>query len=146
MFEPVKFEGLVAIVFCLSIPIIAIILGVSKSIKKNENERKIRELLITNHTDPEMAKLLIEQQTPKSNKFVALRWGCILLGIGLGAAINALFNINPKDEIYFWLILAAGCGLGFLTSFIVETKMQKTTPDVPSFPENPDDESTATTD
>lgn len=146
MFEPVKFEGLVAIVFCLSIPIIAIILGVSKSIKKNENERKIRELLITNHTDPEMAKLLIEQQTPKSNKFVALRWGCILLGIGLGAAITALFNINPKDEIYFWLILAAGCGLGFLASFIVETKMQKTTSDVPSFPENPDDESTATTD
>ena len=125
MFQPVQFEGLVAVVFSLSIPIIAIILGVSKSIKKNENERKIRELLITNHTDPEMAKLLIEQQTPKSNKFVALRWGCILLGIGLGAASNALFNINPKDEIYFWLILAAGCGLGFLASFIVETKMQK---------------------
>ena len=139
MFEPFQFEGLVAIVFSLSIPIIAIVLGVMKSIKKNENERKIRELLITNHTDPQMAKLLIEQQTPKSNKFVALRWGCILLGIGLGAASNALFNINPKDEIYFWLILAAGCGLGFLASFIVETKMQKKEiqedeqPDAPTF-------------
>ncbi len=125
MLHPVELEGLVAIMFSLAIPIFAIVMGVSKSIKKNENERKIRELLITNHTDPQMAKLLIEQQTPKSNKFVALRWGCILLGIGLGAAINALFNINPKDEIYFWLILAAGCGLGFLASFIVEMKMQK---------------------
>ena len=125
MLHPVELEGLVAIMFSLAIPIFAIVMGVSKSIKKNENERKIRELLITNHTDPQMAKLLIEQQTPKSNKFVALRWGCILLGIGLGAAINALFNINPKLEIYFWLILAAGCGLGFLASFIVEMKMQK---------------------
>lgn len=125
MFEPVKFEGLVAIVFCLSIPIIAIIMGILKSIKKNENERKIRELLITNHTDPQMAKMLIEQQTPKSNKFVGLRWGCVLLGLGIGAAINALLGLDVKHDFYFTLILCAGCGLGFLASFIVETKMQK---------------------
>ena len=58
MLHPVELEGLVAIMFSLAIPIFAIVMGVSKSIKKNENERKIRELLITNHTDPQMAKLL----------------------------------------------------------------------------------------
>lgn len=134
MFEPVQFEGLVAIMFSLAIPIFAIVMGVSKSIKKNENERKIRELLITNHTDPQMAKLLIEQQTPKSNKFVALRWGCVLLGIGLGAAINALLGLDVKHDFYFSLILAAGCGVGFLASFIVEMKMQKNDTDKSELP------------
>ena len=146
MFHPVQFEGLLALLLSLSLPIVAVVMFVSKSIKKNENESKIREHLITNHTDPEMAKLLIEQQTPKTNKFVALRWGCVLIGLGFGAAINALLGLDEKHDIYFFLILCAGCGLGFLASFIVETKMQKTTPDAPSFPENPDDESTATTD
>lgn len=125
MLHPVELEGLVAIMFSLAIPIFAIVMGISKSIKKNENERIIREAIITNHTDPETAQLLIQNQEPKSNKFTALRWGCVLLGIGLGAAINALAHMDPKDDIYFWLILAAGCGVGFLASFIVETKMQK---------------------
>ena len=125
MLHPVELEGLVAIMFSLAIPIFAIVMGISKSIKKNENERIIREAIITNHTDPETAQLLIQNQEPKSNKFTALRWGCVLLGIGLGAAINALAHMDPKDDIYFWLILAAGCGIGFLASFIVEMKMQK---------------------
>ena len=125
MLHPVELEGLVAIMFSLAIPIFAIVMGVSKSIKKNENERIIREAIITNHTDPETAQLLIQNQEPKSNKFTALRWGCVLLGIGLGAAINALAHMDPKDDIYFWLILATGCGVGFLASFIVEMKMQK---------------------
>ncbi len=125
MLHPVELEGLVAIMFSLAIPIFAIVMGISKSIKKNENERIIREAIITNHTDPETAQLLIQNQEPKSNKFTALRWGCVLLGIGLGAAINALAHMDPKDDIYFWLILAAGCGVGFLASFIAEMKMQK---------------------
>ena len=125
MLHPVELEGLVAIMFSLAIPIFAIVMGISKSIKKNENERIIREAIITNHTDPETAQLLIQKQEPKSNKFTALRWGCVLLGIGLGAAINALLGLDVKHDFYFSLILAAGCGIGFLASFIVETKMQK---------------------
>ncbi|MBO4607303.1 MAG: hypothetical protein J5682_05340 [Prevotella sp.] len=134
MLHPVELEGLVAIMFSLAIPIFAIVMGISKSIKKNENERIIREAIITNHTDPETAQLLIQNQEPKSNKFTALRWGCVLLGIGLGAAINALAHMDPKDDIYFWLILAAGCGIGFLASFIVETKMQKNDADKSDLP------------
>ena len=134
MLHPVELEGLVAIMFSLAIPIFAIVMGISKSIKKNENERIIREAIITNHTDPETAQLLIQNQEPKSNKFTALRWGCVLLGIGLGAAINALAHMDPKDDIYFWLILAAGCGIGFLASFIVETKMQKNDTDKSELP------------
>ena len=125
MFHPIELEGLVAIMFSLAIPIFAIVMGISKSIKKNENERIIREAIINNHTDPETAQLLIQNQEPKSNKFTALRWGCVLLGIGLGAAVNFLLNLSAKDDIYFWLILAAGCGIGFLVSFIVEMKMQQ---------------------
>lgn len=114
-----------AVVLSLSLPIVAVVMGVVRSIKKNNNEHKLREAIITNHTDPETAQLLIQNQEPKSNKFVALRWGCILLGIGLGAAVNAILHLHRTDDIFFWLILAAGCGIGFLASFIVETKMQK---------------------
>lgn len=114
-----------AVVLSLSLPIVAVVMGVVHSMKKNNNERKIREAIITNHTDPETAQLLIQNQEPKSNKFTALRWGCILLGLGLGAAVNALLHMTPRHDIYFFIILAAGCGIGFLASFIVETKMQK---------------------
>lgn len=125
MFHAVEFEGLVAVILSLSIPIVAIVMRVVQGIRKNENERRIREAIISNHTDPETAKLLIEQQTPKSNKFVALRWGCVLLGLGIGAGINALAGLDAKNSIYFWLVLAAGCGVGFLASFFVEMKMQQ---------------------
>ena len=53
-----------------------------------------------------------------------LRWGCILLGAGLGAAISGWAGTDAKD-LYFWLPIIAGMGLGMLISFIVETKMTK---------------------
>jgi hypothetical protein len=143
MFHAVQFEGLVAIFLTLSIPIVAIVMRVSQSIKKNNNERKLREAIINNHTDAETAKLLIEQQTPRSNQYVALRWGCVLLGLGLGAAINALAGLDVKDDIYFWLILAAGCGLGFLASFFVEMKLQQKSPSDTPAPGTPSSDTPA---
>ena len=114
-----------AIVLSLSIPIVAIICGVVMSIRKKQSETELRKLLIEHNTDLETAKALIEEQEKKSNKYVALRWACILIGLGVGAFADFLLGIVPHDGIYFWIIIAFGIGLGLLVSFFVELKLQK---------------------
>lgn len=113
-----------AVTLSLLLPISAIICGVIASINKKKRETELRKALIENHTDPESIKLLVEEQQEKPNKFIMLRWGCILLGAGLGAAISGWAGTNP-EKLYFWLPIVAGMGLGMLISFIVETKMTK---------------------
>jgi hypothetical protein len=117
-------EGIFAVTLSLLIPIVAIICGVITSINKKKNETELRKALIENHTDPESIKLLVEEQQEKSNKFIMLRWGCVLLGAGLGAAISGWAGTDA-DNLYFWLPIIAGMGLGMLISFAVETKMTK---------------------
>ena len=117
-------SGVLAVSLSLLIPIVAIICGVIASINKKKRETELRKALIENHTDPESIKLLVEEQEEKPNKFIMLRWGCILLGAGLGAAISGWAGTDAKD-LYFWLPIVAGMGLGMLISFIVETKMTK---------------------
>lgn len=125
-----QLEGILAIVLSLSIPIVAIVMGVISSIRKKKGEVELRRLIIENHTDLETAKQLIEQREPKSNKFVSLRWACVLVGMGFGALIDYLLKLSPYEEmkIYFWVIIAFGIGLGLLASFLVEMKMQKNEP------------------
>ena len=115
-----------AVVLSLSIPIVAIIAGIIGNVKKNNNDREIRRLIIENHTDMETAKYLVEEPDKKqgSNPYPALRWGCILIGLGLGALIDFFLKLEPKNDIYFWILIAFGCGLGLLCSFIIEYKLQ----------------------
>ena len=115
--------GVLAIVLSLSIPIIAIVMSIISDIKKKQRDTELRLALIQAGTDAETAKILIEQQQKKHNKYSSLRWGCILLGIGLGALCNYFLNVNPEHDIYFWLIIAAGMGIGLLTSFVIEYKL-----------------------
>ena len=118
-------EGVFAIVLSLSIPIVAILMVFITEIKNKRRDTELRLALIQQGTDAETAKLLIEQQPKKSNKYSSLRTGCILVGIGLGAACDALIGLNPKHNIYFWLIIAAGMGIGLLTAFVIEYQLTK---------------------
>ncbi len=120
----IDLSGVLAVTLSLLIPIVGIICGVIASINKKKRETELRKALIENHTDPESIKLLVEEQEEKTNKFIMLRWGCILLGAGLGAAISGWAGTDA-DNLYFWLPIIAGMGLGMLISFIVETKMTK---------------------
>ena len=124
MFHQVALEGLFAIILSLSIPIVAIVMVFISSIKNKQSETQLRLSLIEHGTDPETAKLLIEQQEKKSNKFGTLRGGCVLLGAGLGAACNGFFGVS-SDDIYFWLAIAAGMGIGLLIAFVIEYKLTK---------------------
>lgn len=122
--HPVELEGIFAIVLSLAIPIVAIICGVIMSIRKKQSETELRKLLIEHNTDLETAKTLIEEQEKKSNKYVSLRWACVLIGLGVGAFADFLLGLEPKHNIYFWLVIAFGIGLGLLVSFFIELKLQ----------------------
>ena len=125
---PDNFLGLVAIIFIFGLPVIAVVMVFLKKMKKNQQEKEIRQLIIENKTDPETAKLLIDEpkkaQKPGTIDVGNLRFACMLLGVGLGTLINWLANIATKN-IYFWLIIAFGVGIGMLCSFLVELRLAK---------------------
>ena len=125
--EPIQFEGLVAIILSLGIPIVAIVSGVVSSVKKKKLETELRRVIVENHTDLEVARALIEEQEKKSSKFGSLRGACVLIGLGIGALVNYLLNVSMVGPggIYFWTVIAFGVGLGLLVSFLVEMKLQK---------------------
>lgn len=121
--------GLVAVVCSLGIPVVAIIMVSLRKMKKDKQDKEIRQLIIENNTDPETAKLLIDEpkktkepRKPGSVDLSTLRTACILLGIGLGALINWICKSCGQElsTIYFWLIIAFGIGVGMLCSFLVE--------------------------
>ena len=124
MFESLDLIGLFAVVLSLSLPIVAVVMVFLTSIKKKKSDTQLRLALIEKGTDPETAKLLIEEQEEKHNKYSSLRWACILMGAGLGALCNGLCGVDTED-IYFWIAIAAGMGIGLLISFIVEYKLTK---------------------
>ena len=123
MFAPVEFEGLVAIVFSLSIPIVAVVCVFIASVKNKRSETELRKAIIDSHMDAESIKLLVEQPKKKSDKYATLRNGCLFVGIGLGTLANYLLGLAPKNDITYWLVVACGMGIGLLTSFIIEYKL-----------------------
>ena len=122
---------LVAVILSLGIPVIVIIMLFLNKMKQSQQQKEIRQLIIENNTDPETAKLLIDEpkkaaqpRKPGTIDLGTLRTACILLGVGLGAAIDWLAGIST-GSIYFWLIIAFGIGIGMLCSFLVEVQMAK---------------------
>ena len=131
IFDFQDFIGLVAVILSLGIPIVVVIMVFLKMMKKDQQQKEVRQLIIENKTDPETAKLLIDEpkkakepRQPGTIDLGTLRTACILLGIGLGAAINWLAGISTGG-IYFWLIIAFGIGIGMLCSFLVELRLAK---------------------
>ena len=121
---------LMAVILSLGIPIVVVIMVFLKMMKKDQQQKEVRQLIIENNTDPETAKLLIDEpkkaepRKPGTIDLGTLRTACILLGVGLGAAIDWLAHIDTKC-IYFWLIIAFGIGIGMLCSFLVELRLAK---------------------
>ena len=124
-----NFEGLVAIILIFGLPVIAVLMAFISSMVKKKRDKEIRQLIIENHTDAETAKLLIDEPKKQPRKMGpfdlgTLRAACILLGIGLGALIDWLACIETGN-LYFWLIIAFGIGIGMLCSFLVEMHLFK---------------------
>lgn len=114
------FIPITGIIFVFGIPIIAIIFTALGYIRKKRHDAEVRIALIQNGVDAETAKVLLaNQEDSKSKKFQSLRTGCAFLGVGLGAATVAIAGI-PQGSIYFWLVIAAGVGVGLVAAFVIE--------------------------
>lgn len=114
------FIPITGIIFVFGIPIIAIIFVALGYIRKKRHDAEVRIALIQNGVDAETAKVLLaNQEDSKSKKFQSLRTGCAFLGVGLGAATAAVAGIQ-QGSIYFWLVIAAGVGVGLVAAFVIE--------------------------
>ena len=117
------FAGLLAVFMSLVIPITAIIAGCIISVGNKKREKEIRQLIIENDLDIERAKLLIEKPQKKDNNIYGfLRGGMMFIGLGLGLLADYLLGIETRN-MYFWLILSVGIGIGMLASFFAEMKL-----------------------
>ena len=119
------FAGLLAVFMSLVIPITAIIAGCIISVGNKKREKEIRQLIIENDLDIERAKLLIEKAQKKDNNIYGfLRGGMMFIGLGLGLLADYLLGIETRN-MYFWLILSVGIGIGMLASFFAEMKLSE---------------------
>lgn len=118
-----EITGLVCAVLGISCGIIGIISGTVSNIKKQNNERRIRESIIENHVDAETAKALVTPIQPKvKSPYTTLRWGLALLGIALGYLTAWALNLN--DNFSSCILMAGGCGVGLLLSFFISSRME----------------------
>ena len=119
---------LTAVILSLGLPIVVVVMVFLQKMKKGQQQKEIRQLIIENKTDAETAKLLIDEpkkaKKPGTIDLGNLRFACMLLGVGLGAGIDWLADVSTKS-IYFWLIVAFGVGIGMLCSFLVEMHLAK---------------------
>ena len=119
------FAGLLAVCMSLVIPITAIIAGCIISVGNKKREKEIRQLIIENDLDIERAKLLIEKPQKKDNNIYGfLRGGMMFIGLELGLLADYLLGIATRN-MYFWLILSVGIGIGMLASFFAEMKLSE---------------------
>ncbi len=127
--------GLVAVILIFGMQIIAVVMVFITKMKKDKQQKVIRQLIIENKTEPEIAKVLIDEPKKKlDDRFQNLRGACVLLGVGLGTLINWLCGVDTED-LYFWLLIAFGIGVGLLCSFFAEMYLKKQ-PNNPSEPSN----------
>ena len=78
-----NFVGIVAIICIFGLPIIAVVMAFWSSMHKKSKDKEIRQLIIENHTDPETAKLLIDEPKKQPRKMGpfnldTLRAACVL--------------------------------------------------------------------
>lgn len=116
---------ILGVIFSLSIPMVVIYFVAKMVINAKNRDKEIRQLIIEHDMDAERAKLLIKE-VRNDNHYPALRWGC-LMGAGLGALAAFLLDMST-ESVYFYLIIAFGCGLGLLISFLVEVNLMKRMP------------------
>lgn len=119
--------GIFAVVLTLAIPIVAIVLSMVKKVTRNKLDNDLRlEIVRSGNSSPEVVKELLKTPEKKAsdNKIVALRWGCALAGMGLAALVCHILEID-YDDIYMWMYLILGCGVGLIGAVIVEMVLGK---------------------
>lgn len=113
---------LTAIVLGISTGIIAIICGTISSLRRQKDERSLRQAIIDNHVDAETARILVTPEKPKSNNlYSTLNWGLVLIGLGLCCLLSQALGITDDSK---FILCAFGIGIGLLASFFISNHME----------------------
>lgn len=117
--------GLVASILGISCGIIAVVMSSIAQMKKNNNNRVIKQAIIEKGLTPEEIKELLKEEPKKKNKYAALQWGLMLVGLGIGALLYMILGLN--SELMQMTLMAMGMGFGLLTAFFIRLKLEKNT-------------------
>lgn len=115
-FEITALTGFVTMFLSLSIPIIAVIMSVWNNVKNKEKDTELRKLIVEKQVDTESVRLLIAQMEKKSNPYKPLRWGCVLVGAGIGSTGELSHPHRSSESV---LLACAGSGSGNRPSHLV---------------------------
>ncbi len=113
---------LMAVVLALMVPIVAIVGTCWVIVVRTKQKTNLKNNMVSLGTDPDLARELVAAEDGTRRKWKTLRWACVLLGLGLGAAACYLLHLTDADDIFLWIVLASGAGLGLLVDFLVEMK------------------------
>lgn len=119
--------GLVSIILFFAVPIVAIVLSIVAVIKHIRQNAELRKEILHSGASIEMAELLIKKPNKEKSKVVSLRWGATFVGVGLAAIVCKLAGLYISD-VYTWLYLALGGGVGLVVAFVVEMILTKRNP------------------
>ena len=98
------------------------------------SDHSIKRMLIKNNMIDQSEKLIVkETPSAEQNSLPTLKWGLVLLALGIGSVVSASFYplIMTYEEHYYlltWLlpgIVLIFASLGFLAYFFISQRMKK---------------------
>ena len=98
------------------------------------SDHSIKRMLIKNNMIDQSEKLIVkETPSAEQNSLPTLKWGLVLLALGIGSVVSASFYplIMTYEEPYYlltWLlpgIVLIFASLGFLAYFFISQRMKK---------------------
>lgn len=116
--------GLVCSVLGILCGIIAMLAATFDKYKRMKFNNETSKSIIENHTDAEVAKILLAGNVSKkrNNKYFALHCGLALIGMGVGYLVCDVAGIDHEG---FLFIIAAFGGVGLLVAFFIQMHIEK---------------------
>lgn len=118
MHELVKLTG---VIMTFIIPLAATVLSLCALIDKHRKEYELRQSIVENKVDADIANLLIKKtRKPIGINYAVIRWGLLLVCAGIAAFIATACGLDGKYDFIFWMAIATGCGVGLVIAFAIE--------------------------
>jgi hypothetical protein len=96
-------------------------------IAKLIGDTRIRRKILDSAVSEEMAEALLDRRWPEPRTRSALKWGLVLLSIGVGVLLIDLFAIGFESPIAYGILLLAA-GMALLGFYAIERDDRPETP------------------
>ena len=98
------------------------------------SDHSIKRMLIKNNMIDQSDKLIVkETPSAEQNSLPTLKWGIVLLGLGIGAVVSSSFypllrTFEESDYMIEWMIpgiILIFASMGFLAYFFISQRIKK---------------------